>query len=109
MSKGERKIEKFLKSNDIKFIFDQPYFDDLLSPYGNPLRPDFIIPNEKIWIEYDGEFHYKNCYEEDGHEKITINDKIKDKYAKDNNWKLIRIPYWEFENINKILEKEFKL
>ena len=28
------------------------------------------------------------------------------KYTKENNWKLIRIPYWEFDNIEKILTKE---
>ena len=32
-------------------------------------------------------------------------DKRKDEYAKKHGWKLIRIPYWEFDNIEKILEK----
>ena len=36
-------------------------------------------------------------------------DSIKTRYCKDNNIKLIRIPYWEFNDIEKILIKELKL
>ena len=75
------------------------------------LRPDFILPDYKIWIEYDGEFHYEKMYEGDYSDEIRIHDKRKDEYAKKHGWKLIRIPYWEFDNIENILEKEliFKL
>lgn len=106
ISKGEQKIINWLKNNNIKYIYDQPYFDDLLSPSGNPLRPDFIIEDRKIWIEFDGEFHYKKYYEEQNLEQIKIHDEIKNNYAKENGWKLIRIPYWEINNIEKVLEKE---
>lgn len=109
ISKGEKRIIDWLEKNNIKYIYDKPYFDDLLSPLGNPLRPDFIIENKKIWIEYDGEFHYKKYYEEQNFEKIQINDKLKDEYAKKHGWKMIRIPYWEFDNIEEILDKEFKI
>ena len=88
---------------NIDYVYDKPYFDNLLSPKGNPLRPDFILPNERIWIEYDGEFHYKEIYNGDGHDSVVINDKIKNKYAKENNWNLIRIPYWEYNDIENIL------
>lgn len=60
ISKGERKISEYLDRNNISYIYDQPYFKDLISDRGNPLRPDFILEKEKIWIEYDGEFHYKD-------------------------------------------------
>ena len=36
-------------------------------------------------------------------------DTIKTKYCEDNNIKLIRIPYWEFDNIENILIKELNL
>ena len=39
-------------------------------------------------------------------ETTKYNDKIKDKYCVDNNIKLLRIPYWEFENIENILKCE---
>ena len=88
------------------YVCDKPYFDDLIGIGGGVLRPDFILPKEKIWIEYDGEFHYKDIYKDGYHEKQLINDKRKNKYAKINGWNLIRIPYIEFDNIENILEKE---
>ena len=106
VSKGEIKIIKWLDNNSINYIHDKPYFKDLLSELGNPLRPDFIIEDERIWIEYDGEFHYENKLDENEFIKMQKHDKLKDKYAKEHNWKLIRIPYWEFDNIEEILEKE---
>ena len=96
----------YLNNRKINYIYDEPYFKDLLSNKGNPLRPDFILPDYKIWIEYDGEFHYRKMYNDDGHEKIKVHDEIKDKYAKSHGWKLIRIPYWEFNSIENILNKE---
>ena len=108
-TEGENKISEILTKLNKEFIYNKPYFNDLLSPKDNPLRPDFILPNEKIWIEYDGIFHYEKVYENDGHDDIVINDKIKNKYAKKHDWKLIRIPYWEFDNIETILNKELKI
>lgn len=104
-TRGEKKISEVLDKFNIDYVYDKPYFDNLLSPKGNPLRPDFILPNERIWIEYDGEFHYKEIYNGDGHDSVVINDKIKNKYAKENNWNLIRIPYWEYNDIENILNK----
>ena len=37
-----------------------------------------------------------------------IRDTIKTIYCKENNIKLIRIPYTEYDNIEKILEKELE-
>ena len=31
---------------------------------------------------------------------------MKNKYAMDNDIQLIRIPYWEFDNIEEILKRE---
>ena len=41
--------------------------------------------------------------------EIKIKDNIKTQYCKDNNIKLIRIPYWDFDNIEEILKKELNL
>ena len=108
-SKGETKIIRYLDKNDVIYIYDKPYFKDLLSDLGNPLRPDFILPNEKIWIEYDGAQHFewrKWLMSEEEYKILQNNDKIKNEYAKQHDWKLVRIPYWEFDNIEEILEKE---
>lgn len=109
MSKGEKKIKIFLNDNNIKYIYDDTFFNDLIGVGGVQLRPDFILPEYKIWIEYDGEFHYKEIYENDGHETLKIHDKLKDEYAKSNGWDLIRIPYWSFDDIVTVLTNKLKL
>lgn len=108
-SKGERIIKNWLDRMSIKYCYNQQYFKDLLSEKENPLRPDFILPKHKIWIEYDGEFHYKPILGEVELQRQQKYDKRKNKYAKKHGWKLIRIPYWEFDNIENILTKELML
>ena len=106
VSKGERVIMNWLDKNNIKYIYNESYFKDLLSPLNNPLKPDFILPDYKIWIEYDGEFHYDKYYDSQNFEMLQIHDEIKNQYAIKNNWKLIRVPYWDFDKIEEILDKE---
>jgi len=114
-SKGERIIEHILKRS--KLIFErQKSFNDCKNPETKrKMKFDFYVLSNNCLIEYDGQFHYKP------HPKITkgkqqkdlqnvkYRDEIKNKYAKNNNIKLIRIPYWEFNNIEKILMKELEL
>ena len=45
----------------------------------------------------------------DGFIGTKIRDTIKNKYCKDNDIKLIRIPYLEINNIENILIKELKI
>lgn len=106
-SKGERRIMDWLDKNNINYIYDEAYFEDLMGDF-NLLRPDFIIEDRKIWIEFDGEFHFKDFYKDGTYEKMISYDKFKDEYAKKNGWELIRIPYWEFDNIEEILDKYLK-
>ena len=57
-------------------------------------------------IEYDGEQHYKaiDCWGgEKALKRCQKRDEIKNKYCKKNGITLIRIPYWDFENIETIL------
>lgn len=107
-SKGEQKIREHLQNIDV--VFEQEYsFIGLLSDKKNPLRFDFAIYNSKnnlkFLIEYDGIFHYEQQYDEDGFNDLKIHDKRKDQYCKDNNIPLLRIPYWEFDNIEPILNE----
>lgn len=107
ITKGERKILDILENNKLNYIY-QYEFDDLLSNKGFPLKFDFavFINNEVILIEYDGEFHYMEVYEGHDFEGQKERDELKNQYCKKNNLRLIRIPYWEFDNINEILIKE---
>jgi hypothetical protein len=104
-SKGEKEIAKYLNDYNIKNI-PQYKFEDC--KFYNKLPFDFYLPQYNICIEYDGEFHYKMImgYEEFVNGKIR--DTIKNIYCQQNNIKLIRIPYWEFNNIKEILDKEIK-
>ena len=66
-------------------------------------------------IEYDGEQHFrpirfKGMKIEDSDVNFQIQkqrDLIKNKYCQDNNIILIRIPYWDFNNIETILNNIF--
>ncbi len=73
-------------------------------------RFDFYLPNLNICIEFDGRQHYNidNSYfgGEEEFLRIKERDGIKNQYCKDNDITLIRIPYWDIENIDKILKEK---
>lgn len=105
ISRYELKVEKWLKLNNINYIKEQRFKNckDKL-----PLPFDFYLFDKNIVIEVDGEGHYKpahfnNCSKENAiksFKQVVKHDEIKTNYCKNNNIKLIRIPYWEFENDN---------
>jgi len=67
---------------------------------------DFYLPDYNLCIEYDGIFHYEDIFDKPYDFKTgKKRDKIKTKYCKDNNINLLRIPYWEFDNIEEILRQ----
>lgn len=100
-SRGEKRISNFLNKNSIFFIPEYG-FDNCKNIYKLPF--DFYLPEYNILIEYDGILHYKDTFNNPTNfEKIKTRDAIKTKYCVDNNILLIRIPYWEFNNIEDIL------
>ncbi|MCB2315620.1 hypothetical protein [Clostridium tagluense] len=48
--------------------------------------------------------HYKETTLGNKLKQQQLHDKIKNNYCKDNNINLIRIPYWEKNNIEQILK-----
>ena len=103
-SRGERIIREFLEANKINFQQEQR-FSDCVDKRTLPF--DFYLPEYNTCIEFDGQHHYFPIYNDDIHFEITKkHDKIKTQYCDNNNIKLIRIPYWQGENINSILQKE---
>ena len=108
-SKGEKKIQEVLISNNI--IFKQQYtFNNCKNIKYLPF--DFYLPQYNCCIEYDGEQHFKPIEfygGEDEYLKCKERDNIKTQYCKDKNIKLIRIPYWEFNNIENILKQKLNL
>jgi len=102
-SKGEKRIEKFLTKNNINFI-SQFKFKNCKSKRELPF--DFYLNDYNIAIEYDGIFHYEDIFYNDTKLiDVQHRDSIKTQYCQNNNIPLLRIPYWEFNNIEEIIIK----
>lgn len=109
-SKGELAIIKFLNKYNINYKHNKPYGD---CSYKRPLKFDFLIFDKenrlKLIVEYDGEMHFipvKAFGGEEAFEKTKARDKVKNDFCKEKNISLLRIPYWEIDNIHKILGKK---
>ena len=105
-SKGEVKISKILDDKHINYIEQYRINDCRLY---RPLPFDFYLPDYNILIEFDGKQHY--VIESFGKDldtfiSIKIRDTIKNIYCDKNNLNLIRIPYWEINNIEEILNNK---
>ena len=99
---GEKNIITILKENNIQYKKEYT-----IKEIGN-LRFDFAILNEnnKVikLIEFDGEQHYFERINRWNNSKESLNDiqrrdKEKNEWALKNNIPLVRIPYWERDNI----------
>ena len=111
-SKGEQKIINLLLSGGIKF--EREYtFKNLHGQNNSLLRFDFAIFNNRnkliACIEFDGKQHFqytpyfhKNKF---AFQKQQEWDRKKNKYCLLNNIPLIRIPYWDLEDLT--LQKIF--
>jgi hypothetical protein len=69
---------------------------------------DVYVPLYNLVIEYDGEQHFdiKHSFDKSKFWVTIYHDAIKNAYCEDNNINLLRIPYWEYENINGIIDRE---
>ena len=97
---GEANIQKILQENKIEYKKEYT-----IKEIGN-LRFDFaLLENEKIirLIEFDGIQHFipRSVWNntKDNLQKRQERDMRKNRWAIDNNIPLIRIPYWERDNI----------
>ena len=134
-SKGERRISNYLNdkefikisqeeynklndnNDDINYYITQKKFYGLIGISNGLLSYDHYLPKYNLLIEYQGEQHEKPIdFEGKGkkyaEEKFKIqqeHDKRKREYAKNNNINLLEIWYYDFYNIETILEKELNL
>ena len=109
--KGEKEIDEILMKFDIPHD-SQHIFKDLKGIGGGYLKFDVPVFWDKektklrILIEYDGVFHFrwiKSLIKKEEYERTLQHDIRKNLYCAENNIQLIRIPYWEFDNIEKYL------
>jgi len=104
-SKGELKIDKFLKRYKINYK-GQMKFEGCVSRSGRKLPFDFWIQSMNMLIEFDGIQHYKPIEIFGGiesFEKQVENDNIKSKYCEENFINLLRIRYDQFPIVWDIL------
>ena len=109
-SKGEKKIKKWAEEN--MFVYDKQYsFDGLVGLGGGTLLYDVPIfwdvdkNNLRLLIEYDGEGHYsEKPFGKKSFKSTQAHDIIKNEYCILHTITLIRIPYWDFDNIETILD-----
>jgi len=104
-SRGEKKVCHYLEKMKIKYL-TQKVFKDCKDKRALPF--DFYLPDNNTLIEFDGRQHYQTLkYREDKYSNLLYqqkHDKIKNDYCVDSNIMLIRIPYWEINNVEKILD-----
>lgn len=105
-SKGEERVENYLKLVNVKYETQKTFEGCKNKKF---LRFDFYIPQEKLAIEYDGIQHFAPVGFGGNPEKafasVKENDLLKEKFCEENGIKLLRIPYNSFDNIEDILRE----
>ena len=98
ISDAEEEIAKWLEATGIDYEPQRRFKtcrDKGMLPF------DFLIPSHRILIEYDGEHHYRE-FRVPLH-LVQRRDAIKTKWARENGYSLLRIPYWDRDRIPEIL------
>lgn len=115
-SNGERKLAGILQSMNLAYEH-QYEFDDCYDIRPLPFDIAVFKPSDKLCcvIEYDGKQHYvptkfydSDLTAEEQFAKIKRHDNMKDRYCQEHNIPLIRIPYYEFDNMESFLFEELK-
>ena len=111
-SLGEQKVSQYLTQHNISFV---PQYTHPQCKYHKLLRFDFALidNNEQVYalIEYDGKQHFEevdfsgNGDADENLWRVQKYDSIKDEFCKRHNIPLLRIPYWEYDRVELLLEK----
>lgn len=104
-STGEEAIAKVLQQWGIIFT-RQKCFSECREKGYLPFDFYFRLRNVTFLVEYDGIQHFEPIEVFGGDDALERNrkhDRIKDQFAQDNGFHLIRIPYTEYDNIESIL------
>jgi signal peptidase I len=115
-SKIEYFIENYFIRNNIKY---KTQYKIRNCKDKRPLPFDFAVFKEKkliLLLEADGKQHFEKVYfggisEEEATKNFNYvrwHDEIKNNFCKQNNINLIRIPYWDFNEIDIVLQDKLK-
>ena len=108
-SKGERRVREMLNTYNINYIA-QKVFPNLLGIGNRNLSYDFYLPDQNLLIEYQGQYHdgMTTNQTEQQFLKQQEHDRHKREYAEQNGIRLLEIWYWDFDNIEEILNENIK-
>ena len=100
-SKGEQMIEKYLRKRNIEFRPEYP----VNLPKRQKFYFDFLLKKYRLLVEFDGKqhFEYVEFFKTDLIKQREI-DLAKNLWAIKNKYHLLRIPYFEIDNIEEILD-----
>ena len=103
-SKGSCKIKEILNQNNISFITEKRFANCKFGDNNKTqARFDFYLPDYNCLIEYDGRQHFiqgnGNFDNTKKFKQTQEHDNYKNKWCKENNFLLIRIPYTYYEKI----------
>ena len=107
-SHGEKFIRNYLNNNNIKYIPQKKFHDLKDKTY---LSYDFYLPDYNTLIEYQGQQHFQsvsfNSKDYSDLDKQKCHDRIKQRFAKENGYKLLSPTYKTNtqEKINKYLDR----
>jgi hypothetical protein len=106
ISLGEVKILNYLTERQISYVREYTSSGCINPETGRMLPFDFYLTDLATLIEYDGEQHFKeiNYFKMDLQKRKHL-DRIKTEWASQAGLRLIRLPYWDFDNIEEILSK----
>lgn len=107
LSYGEYIISLILDKYKIDYTRQEHFNGDCHDIRNLPF--DFYLPDYNLCIEFDGQGHFEPKWGEESFLRTILHDGMKNNYCRWNNIKLLRIPYWEGNNIEEILIKELDL
>jgi len=108
-SKGERECKRVFDLRK-EYYIPQKKFDGLVGLGNGLLSYDFYLPQYKLLIEYQGEFHdgndgKGNYFMKQNLEKQKEHDIRKKEYALKNRYNFLEIWYYDIDNVETILDE----
>lgn len=101
-SKGEYKISQILMKMQVPFIIQKKFDTCIFPETQRHLLFDFYLPEQNLLIEYDGQQHFAKIKNDRyDYENLKKRDSFKDNWCLENNYSLIRIPYYDLEKIDE--------
>ena len=104
-SEGVKIIKDYLDLNSINYVTEKTFSS---CKYKRKLKFDFFLKDFNLLLEFDGDFHFKNPYDEETLKLARKRDAIKNKWVKKEKISILRIDETNKKNIDRILDEFLK-